>query len=548
MNPGGVQACDFASKLVPPALERDWHFAIAEDALNARLEDASGRGEWALEHAMQAKAAAEAKGGKRKATQVPRCEAVTGDLAKRLLGVLQDDESKYALKPQDDSVLSEACVKLALLLQSHVPEATLANEASNWKHWVAFCAHMRTSPWRDDKAANAGGKGHEREVQLLALGLLYIYARMKPARRTPGRAPKPESALAVLRGVRRMHARLGIKMAGLELATRLAASLAAEYCLEHGPEELMPHRTEPLTNDMVDWLVATPHGTQLKPGLKVEEGSLRETSLRACYAVMARTGFRSSEVAMRTANTHTLKRLSRWHLRWRIGGVLVHDPTPEQLRNLKAGDFAILIPPTSKADQFGMEWGPHPIWLRVDPGEAVNAALALAKLELAHPVATADRRATPLFVTGAKTGITQEQLREDFKCRLTLKFPTEAASGEVTLHSFRVYLACCLLELKRSTDEIKALLRWKSDEALRVYARLNAHAYADLLQGVGSVQVDSRRAQNLVVHIGTDQLAQRVVDGASALADAGRRADERDAEGADNADEEPAEVEGDLLF
>ena len=137
-----------------------------------------------------------------------------------------------------------------------------ANEASNWKHWLAFCAHMNTSPWRDDAAANSGGDqlGHERETELLALGLLFIYARMKPAKRTPTQPPKPASALAVLRGVRRIHKRMGYKMVDLGLAVRLASALANEYALEHGPELLQPQRTEPLTNAMVEALVLAPDG------------------------------------------------------------------------------------------------------------------------------------------------------------------------------------------------------------------------------------------------------------------------------------------------
>ena len=62
------------------------------------------------------------------------------------------------------------------------------------------------------------------EVVTLALAPLFIYAHMgfRPGRRTP---PKPSSALAVLRGVRRTHDRLGIQMADLGLATKVADSL-----------------------------------------------------------------------------------------------------------------------------------------------------------------------------------------------------------------------------------------------------------------------------------------------------------------------------------
>lgn len=159
--------------------------------------------------------------------------------------------------------------------------------------------------------ANAGGEGHEREVNLLALGLLYIYARMKPAKKTPDQPPKPSSALAVLRGVRRLHKRMGFEMANLGLATRLAAALNEEYALEHGPEMLQPRRTEPLTNAMIEHLVEMPDGTQLETGERVEATSLEYIAVRACFATMARTGFRADEVSLRSGHEFTVKKLSR---------------------------------------------------------------------------------------------------------------------------------------------------------------------------------------------------------------------------------------------
>ena len=93
------------------------------------------------------------------------------------------------------------------------------------------------------------------EVVTLALALLFIYSRMgqKPGRKTP---PKPASALAVLRGVRRTHDRLGIKMADLSLATKLADSLTRDYVAMYGAEALQPDRVEPLTNEIISELLS----------------------------------------------------------------------------------------------------------------------------------------------------------------------------------------------------------------------------------------------------------------------------------------------------
>lgn len=462
-------------------------------------------------------------------------------MADGMAAALRNDQSRLALKPDDAGVLDLACQRMVELLHGHVPHTTQHNEASNWKHWVVFCAHMNTSPWRDDASANKGGDGHERETHLLALGLLFIYGRMQPAKKSPDEPPKPASALAVLRGVRRIHKRMGYVMVDLQLAVRLAASLADEYVLEHGPELLQPKRTEPLTNAQIEALVNVPSGV-IAGGRTHDRASLRDTSFRACFATMARTGFRADETALRSGAPHTAKRLSRWHLRWIIDGVVVPDPPSCDLEGLKTGDAAVLIPPTSKADQFGLEWGPSPIYLRYDDAETVNAARELRDLELAWPLHGAERRAQPLFVDGAKQPLGQDALRAEFAARLRAGGVSEAVIATVSLHSFRVYLACALLALGRSHDEIKALLRWKSDEALRIYARLNAKTYADLLVGVGSAEIESQRSHNLPQSLTVDARAGQLREARQALETAARLADQHNARGGDGPDEgAPAE-------
>ena len=54
------------------------------------------------------------------------------------------------------------------------------------------------------------------------------------------------------------------------------------------------------------------------------------------------------------------------------------------------------------------------------------------------------------------------------------------SAGEMknlTWHSFRVWLAMALLEAGASPAQIQALLRWQTDDSLRLYARLTAKSY-----------------------------------------------------------------------
>ena len=127
---------------------------------------------------------------------------------------------------------------------------------------------------------------------------------------------------------------------------------------------------------------------------------------------------------------------------------------------------------------------------------------------------------------GAKQPLSIEKLRAEFKTRLEAKFEAEEVK-RVSLHSFRVYLACALLELKRSHSEIQALLRWKSEEALRIYARMSAATYADLLTGVGETEFEQRRTQNLPVQIDIGSRADAMQADAAKLRKEAEKSDAR---------------------
>ena len=66
-------------------------------------------------------------------------------------------------------------------------------------------------------------------------------------------------------------------------------------------------------------------------------------------------------------------------------------------------------------------------------------------------------------------------------------------------HSFRVYLACALLACKACPATIQALLRWRSAEALAIYARIDVKDYRDWLVKASTADILSVRTTNLPV-------------------------------------------------
>jgi len=64
-------------------------------------------------------------------------------------------------------------------------------------------------------------------------------------------------------------------------------------------------------------------------------------------------------------------------------------------------------------------------------------------------------------------------------------------------HSFRIYLACALLAVGATPETIKLMVRWASDEALQIYARLNVSVDADLRASATTARVHSVRSSTM---------------------------------------------------
>ena len=67
------------------------------------------------------------------------------------------------------------------------------------------------------------------------------------------------------------------------------------------------------------------------------------------------------------------------------------------------------------------------------------------------------------------------------------------------MHSWRVYLACALLAKGASFATIQTMLRWRSEDALRIYARINNFEYADWLTSAQGASVSSVRTTTGIV-------------------------------------------------
>ena len=428
---------------------------------------------------------------------------------------ITNDKSQWRLTRHVEE-LHSMCRLLAAELEAAAPANTLKNEASNWRHWEAWCSYMGTTPLRNDSHSNNGMdiEGYERECLLLAAGLPFILGRM---RRRPGWStpPSPLSALQVLRGVRRVHKRLGTPMAPLTMACVLMNKLLDNYVRRHGHDALMPKRKEPLTNPIICALLYLAQGTPvggsgsgkaLPSSAKVDWAACEWVSVRAMFATLAQTGMRKSEVALPAGEEFGKRHLSRAAIAWRIGGRFITSPTAEDLAQLTDGDYVLLTVAPSKADQFGLIWAPAPIILPFHASAEeypICAARELARLELACPVCGEARRDMPLFPRGAVGAggrwapWRHAEIDARFQAMLLAAGVSPERAKTLSMHSWRIYLACALLAKGASQAQILSLLRWRSDEALRLYARLNDTAYGTWLDKAATADVASIRTSNI---------------------------------------------------
>ena len=339
---------------------------------------------------------------------------------------------------------------------------------------------------------------YELEVAFWASAVPWLALRVPNRAGVPGMA-KPSSIMAILRGVKRAHKRHNIDTVPLAAAVRRCDGILREYVELHGPEALVPRRKEPLTNEIIRRLLYMPHGTALPtrhtPRRCVDWGDPEFSSLRALFSTLAQTGMRKAEVSLPAGTTFSKVHISMANVRWLIGGVLYTAPTADQLRSLADGDYALLTPPPSKSDQFALHWGASTIYLRFYSSASdhpICAARDLAAEELRRCVPEHRRREVPLFARSGSSPWRHPELTQVFAQMMSLIVGVDAASS-FSLHSFRIYLACALLSAGASAGTIQAMLRWRSDDALKIYARINDCRYADDLDRAARARVSSIR-------------------------------------------------------
>ena len=432
----------------------------------------------------------------------------------------------WALRPRSPEVLEDLLRVVARFYERSAPDSTLDTEASNWSWWIRYCscAELWLTP-------NCGMRPDRRQLSyeeqmleetLWAGAVPWIHKRMKSRAGIVG-AAKPSSVMNVLRGVRRAHLRQRVDTVALQAAVRACGGLMRDYIELHGADALMPHRKEPLTNPLIRGLLTLANGTELARGKYLYWASPRYASLRAMFATLAQTGMRKAEVSLSPKVTFGRTHLAMANVRWMIGGRIIDAPSMDEFASMVDGDYALLRPPPSKADQFSLHWGASTIYLRYYSSAADHPICAARELrceELRRAVPATRRSAVPLFVCDSSDAPWRHgALTDTFGQMMAVVCGGADAAACYSMHSFRIYLACALLSAGASNGTIQTMLRWRSDDALRIYARINDSKYAEWLTLAGAAEVSSVRTTTTDVVRRMETAAATAAGGAAGFGD-----------------------------
>ena len=426
------------------------------------------------------------------------------------------DEDGLGIRGASDELLRGLLTAAMLAVEKRFAPSTRSQDRSYWRMWAAWCDQIGTPPLRTNSAANDGRIEHlhRREVAL-ALGAFMTWAA-----EAEQRGYKIESMLNRLRGVARRHWAVTIRFVSLAIVVQAAQGLVREHIDAHGADALRRRSKEPFDTAEI---VAMLH---LAPGTVVPWGSsyvlvgdnLEWQGVVVFINLYCTGGWRKEAIALGAGEMFGGRKLSLGEVTYRIGNVLYREPTIHVLLRLTWGDMGYVNPVPCKNDPDNSKFGGSPVPSRYHATQPTCICLVreLAKYEIMRmrtdPIAASTRRKEqPLVLSPAGRSWSKAELSKFFDGLVRLVCSEERAK-QLSVHSFRVWLACALLAAGATPEQIMLMVRWSSEAARKLYARLAVTTQCSLQAGALDASFDSIRAHTLLdastaASISADELA-----------------------------------------
>ena len=380
---------------------------------------------------------------------------------------LANDDTEYAICPDDPGRIKTLCVDAAAARNAAIPAGTRGSDAWGFNWVVRFCLEHNT-PWMRPRVVAT--EWHEREAYLVALALLWISIHMPPSAKRRARGydeAMPDSALNAIYGWRRVLRDCGRHLAPMALALAQCRGVRLQYTKSWGNDSLVPQKHRPIPRALVLAIIRT-LANYAVPGWSRPLHDMWRRLVK--YELV--TGTRGNEVAGEDT------RLSRADFAPVIDGI-VSEPTPENYKRMRPGDKLRGKSSPSKCDRTNATWGAKDMWFELDPDSEFNFAYEWVKYELEHPCLPALRRTTPAFSPSCDaTPLTSPLLHTQHKALLKAADPTAVH----TFHDWRARLAQALVNANQPDGVIQAALRWKSPQSIQAYAGLPPSVYARMVE------------------------------------------------------------------
>ena len=419
-----------------------------------------------------------ARAGRPASPQPQTAQQARAATAHYTANLLAADVGPYALCADRPELLKGLVVEACEARDAGIPHGTAS--ADEWGFaWVRRFGLATGCAWMRPREARTAAEV-TREIYFTIMALVWIAHMMAPSlrRRRQGYGQGlPTSSLLAIYAFRRVMRDCGRYLPDMTEVRRVLKGICARYKARWGDEAFVPQRKQPFSTAQLLGIVAV-----LAQGVACWPAVLCKAVLTAfCHAIA--TGARKDEWTASFAGD-TYVRRANFH--WVDDNERDLPDTPETISSRKNGDMLRGRSAPSKCDRLNIEWGGRDMWFRYDDSNPLNFAWRWQQWEIAYPCPPQERRAWPAF-SPSGDDVPFTGTRADGCLMTVLLLVMSAAEAAMrSWHSCRVTIAKNLMHMRGTRiarDEvegvIQSVVRWKTPEAMRIYARMDAKQYAD---------------------------------------------------------------------
>lgn len=409
----------------------------------------------------------------------------------RLATELCNDTSEFAILPDNPQKLKSEVTESLQVILAGIPPGTLKSDDSATRWAAKFCTEYDTPFLRPVALSPADMR---REQWLWAKFAVFCATNMRPRSRSKvgdsGKIisnAKPSSAYGPVCGWRRILRDAGHELPSTRSVAKAIKGETQRFKRAWGQKAMVPIRRRPFSQPMLQKINAALSSGNIFISSKDAWSTNQCILMRALFLFGLATGERADSLSMSSPDDGDYWRLA--DLRF----VRDEKELPDKAKT-KSGDLLRGRAPPSKCDRDNMEWGDRDMWFRLNPSDPLNFAQAWLEYRTIYHVQGVGAAAFSPALNGQP--FKKADLQKLFNALLSAVLGEEEAKHR-SWHALRVTAATALNTAKRPDGAIQCLLRWKTLDAMRLYAKMDRHHYADLVEEITTTRIDVTQECNL---------------------------------------------------